>query len=323
MRAALVVLLAAPAYGFVPVAPTPRSVTMHVAPLGHRLQWAGRPVTKSAAGMMAASSGTSEPKVGFAPEGFGIGFLMLEEAAEAFKGPAGASRLLSSIPLLCVMLAVLRVLNSAGSRGRLGGGTFRVLALGLLAASSVILFDAAFSGVGLLVGSRSYQDLLVPVALLAAAWEAWYFTTSSYGTLKAVGLPSVKTALKAETGNRALLTVLAVAYAATAVQQVVWGASLLLYTNLKLTGALRCFVVSACAHVCQTAAVAGPKRLSSDTYRTLNVVLALDSVARLAAIFQLSEMSLRWSSPALLVLPSISLLTAVGGWLVGKLYKSG
>eukprot|EP00435_Cladocopium_sp_Y103_P033963 s168_g8.t1 len=70
----------------------------------------------------------------------------------------------------------------------------------------------------------------------------------------------------------------------------------------------------------QTAAVAGPKRLSSETYRTLNLALILDGVARIAILVATAD-----KPPALLasvlVFPAVDLFCALGGWLVGKYYK--
>eukprot|EP00434_Breviolum_minutum_P010518 symbB.v1.2.009279.t1/scaffold584.1/size184464/14 len=70
----------------------------------------------------------------------------------------------------------------------------------------------------------------------------------------------------------------------------------------------------------QTAAVAGPKRLSSETYRTLNLALILDGLARIAILVATAD-----KPPALLasvlVFPAVDFFCALGGWLVGKYYK--
>lgn len=221
-----------------------------------------------------------------------------------------------------IMTAVsCSVLRSAASRDRLNGGTFRMLGLAVLSASTLFLLKTIMdlSVLVRLLGERpvpldteAFLLAQVPLALVA-----WYGFRAGYGTLHQHGLPKFKFAVRAE--GRSWLTLLAVGYAATAVHQVIWG-SACLFSGPFTLGALRCFVVAAVAHVCQTAAVAGPKRLSSETYRTLNLALILDGLARIAILVATAD-----KPPALLasvlVFPAVDFFCALGGWLVGKYYK--
>ncbi|CAK9117866.1 unnamed protein product [Durusdinium trenchii] len=74
--------------------------------------------------------------------------------------------------------------------------------------------------------------------------------------LQQYGLPKFKLDVRAQKGRKWLLTLLAVGYAATAVHQVVWGSACLFVGPFTL-GALRCFIVAACAHVCRGAISVG------------------------------------------------------------------
>jgi len=221
---------------------------------------------------------------------------------------------LGMVPVLLATSAVLRVLRNATLRSRLSGTTFRVLALANVAAFSVVLYHITFQLWRLLFGLpgplRNLPIYPVCIAMLAQ-FAAFYAVRASYCVLEEEGLPSF--------GRPRLKNVLAFGYALTMTHQVVWGGGLLLYSNLKTTGALRCFVLAACAYVCQTAAVAGPRRLASDTYKTLNVVLCIDSALRLATALRAESISL--GTAATVALPAVALASSAGGWLVGKFAK--
>jgi len=227
------------------------------------------------------------------------------------------------VPSLLVATATLRVLSGAASRNRLNGGTFRVLAFGLSSAFCIALYHNSFQLVSQLIGiakgAEGLSALCSKSALLALGGvAAWIFSAVSvfwpaYSTLKVHGLPELKTSITSSGGNWPL-TLAATSYALTAIHQVIWGGALILYSDLKGLGVLRCFVVAACAHVCQTAAVNGPKRLASETYRILNLALIVDSVARIAFVLGPAG-----GSPFLLIFPAISLCAASSGWLVGRL----
>jgi len=157
------------------------------------------------------------------------------------------------------------------------------------------------------------MSLFLAAMMIAAALPT---VGASYRALEDHGLPKIKTAI---TGSTTLMTMLAVGLALSAVHQLVWGFSLLLYTPYKTMGALRCFIVSGCAHVCQTAAVAGPKRLSSDTYSVLNLALAIDSAVQLATTYRFGFPG--WGTGVPVTLHCIGLFSALGAWIVGKTYK--
>merc|ERR1719291_23192 len=221
---------------------------------------------------------------------------------------------LGMVPVLLATSAVLRLLRSAVLRNRLCGTTFRVLALANVSAFSVIFYHISFQLWRLLFGLPGpLRDLpLYPVLVaVLAQCAAFYAVRASYRVLEEEGLPSLS--------RPRLKNILAFGYALTMIHQVVWGGGLLLYSNLKTTGALRCFVLAACAYVCQTAAVAGPQRLSSDTYKTLNVVLCIDSALRLASTLRTESVSL--GTAATVALPAVALASSASGWLIGKFAK--
>ncbi|CAE7357795.1 CCD1 [Symbiodinium sp. CCMP2456] len=220
----------------------------------------------------------------------------------------------TAMPVIVTAIAC-GVLRSASARDRLGGGTFRLLSLGLLFACS-LLFLRAISSVGVLlaVASKGPVSLRVEALLLAQVpilFVSCFGCKAAYGTLAKEGLPKFKMALRAEKGRKWLLTLLAVGYFVTSLHQVLWG-SASLFGGFPALGALRCFVVAACAHVCQTAAVAGPKRLSSETYRTLNLALLLDATARIAMLVAAANKPSALLA-SVLVFPAVDAFCAVGG----------
>lgn len=214
--------------------------------------------------------------------------------------------------VLLITLFVLKVMQSAAARGRLGGTTFRVLALGLLA-SFFLIFVHSLHHLGHLlqqitsIASAPWYHLIASLVMLVTSYT---LVTTSYKALEEHGLPSFKLGVMSK--GAAPLSLLAVGYAVTAVHSLGCGAITTLYGPMKIVGVLRCFVVAGCAHVCQTAAVAGAKRLASETYMLLNLALILDSVARLGTLRTLGMPS------TYSILPAIALLSSAGGWLVGK-----
>lgn len=251
------------------------------------------------------------------------GGLVAEEATEVVaKGqPIREWTLIDLTPWL-VTLAVLGVMQSAAERDRLGGNTFKVLALGLAAGAATMLYaegsdlvDAASTGkVTPMLGAEVIIATFAGVPAVRASWAA----------LQKHGLPFIKIDLASE---GALLTVAAVGYAVTALQQVSWGGQLLLYEDgTVLVGALRCFVVSSAAYVCQTAAIAGSKRLSSDTYKQLNAALAVDAAVRLFFAAGGSDVlqgpGAASADPFPLLFAVVAFFAAAFGWIVGATYQS-
>mmetsp|Transcript_90058 Transcript_90058/g.285156 ORF Transcript_90058/g.285156 Transcript_90058/m.285156 type:complete len:355 (-) Transcript_90058:67-1131(-) len=289
-----------------------------------------RPLHAKAAETDAEADGEPPFEAGFSRAALGTGILAATEVAGALRhwGRPSAGYSLGVVPVLLLTMASLRVLQSAASRGRLSGGTFRMMSLASLAAFAAMLFVTCFDVLKmfalLAVGRFSWAAILPLCIGILAINTALPAIGASYGTLAAEGLPKFKTAVRAEKGNRGLLTLLAIGYVVTAVHQVMWGGAMLMYSNWKVVGALRCFIVAACAHVCQTAAVAGPKRLSSETYRTLNLALMLDSAICCGTVVFLGAPTSFGAARAVAVvgaLPLVSLLSSAGGWAVGKLYR--
>lgn len=253
----------------------------------------------------------------------GMSVLVASEAIAVVAGQGAASAGSMSVHIgrlqaLIVTVAALKVMKGAAARGRLSGGTFRMLALGLLAGFGVVTYHAVFQVIQVLVSAMTGAGIsLSAVATLSlgyvAAAAGALTVAAAYRTLEEQTLPKFKLAVQAETMP---LTALAVGYAVAAMHAVVWGGAVVLYSKLKLIGALRCFVVAACAHVCQTAAVAGPKRLSSETYQLLNLGLVVDGAVRLATV------AFRGYSASLWLFPALSLVTAGAGLAVGKYYAA-
>jgi len=221
-----------------------------------------------------------------------------------------------SVPAVLCAIASLQVLRNAASRDRLSGGTFRMLCLGLLAGFSAMLFNSGCQVMELTLRSQGVFNVRSAIRVAATIFASVSGLGAAYRALEDHGLPKFKTEIRAAKGRRWLLTLVAAGCAFTAVQQLVIGGVLLFYSRYKAVGALRCFVISACAHVCQTAAVAGPKRLSSETYGLLNAAVALDAVVRLS-LWVGTEIGVAAlpAAPAL-----VTLLSAGVGLLIGKLY---
>jgi len=270
-----------------------------------------------------ADEGSAEPLAKPSLEGsffrslVGVAVPALPAGAATMKAVASGSlkaNLVSmqTFQVLLITLFVLKVMQSAAARDRLGGTTFRVLALGLLASFFLILVDALITLSSVLpqivsTASVPWYPLVASLVMLVTSYIS---VTASYKALEEHGLPSFKLGVMSK--GAAPLSLLAVGYAVTTVHSLGWGAILTLYSPMKIAGALRFFVVAGCAHVCQTAAVAGAKRLASETYRLLNLALILDSVARLGILMTVGM------PPTSFILPAITLLSSAGGWLVGK-----
>mmetsp|Transcript_66725 Transcript_66725/g.159557 ORF Transcript_66725/g.159557 Transcript_66725/m.159557 type:complete len:361 (-) Transcript_66725:101-1183(-) len=231
-----------------------------------------------------------------------------------------APLLLESAPLasLLEVLAVLYVMRGAANRSRLNGGTFRVLALSLVAAAFIILFDSGTQVVVALQGvaklGLSSWSAVVPVArarviaMVASAYALW----ASYTTLLRHGVPPIKTAVRCK--ESWILTGVAFGQAAVAAHHMVVGAMDMLYSSPS-AGALRCLVSAACAHVCQTAAVVGKKRLASTTYRWLNFSLVLAGLVRLFVAYSSPSGDIRLKFEV--AASTLQTVTAAYAWAVG------
>jgi len=263
-----------------------------------------------------------------------VGAVMRAARVPVFKNLAMANAAkmqlasLQAVQAFVVAALALRVMNSAAARSRLSGTSFKVLAVGICSSFCVIMCNSLYVMGKLLLGPvikrwtvpffpvmSQKMSYVLPQAGVAALsiFTAFHAVRACYGTLGEHGVPKFKMTVKSTESG--LLSLLALCYLATALHSVYWGGILAMYSPFKTAGALRCFVVAACAHVLQGAAVAGSKRLSSDTYTTLNIALMFDAGVRLATVMMLR-------SPKLLWIPAIvALIASVGGLLVGKSYK--
>mmetsp|Transcript_43281 Transcript_43281/g.78802 ORF Transcript_43281/g.78802 Transcript_43281/m.78802 type:complete len:348 (+) Transcript_43281:30-1073(+) len=238
----------------------------------------------------------------------------------AVAGLLLAPLLLEATPLASLLeaLAVLYVMRGAANRNRLNGGTFRALALALVAAGFVILFDSGkhlvLATQQVIQGGAAVWTSVVPAARarVIASVAAVFALRASYTTLLRHGVPPIKTAVRCK--ESWLLSLVALGQALVAGHHLIVGATQMLYST-PAAGALRCFLSAACAHVCQTAAVAGFKRLSSTTYRWLNFSLVLAGLLRLyvACLLLPGGFCLK----AEIVASAVQSLTAVYAWAVG------
>lgn len=274
-------------------------------------------------------------ETGYYRAGWGAALLaapkLLAVGKGGFLGTAKAElAALQMAQVLVVVVIVLKVMRSAAARGRLNGTTFKQLNLALIGAFATIFGISLYELAGLAFKAVSkggaLSALIGPIALtVLALWTSWLAVSTAYKALEEHGLPSFRCGVVAKEG--ALFSALAIAYAVTALHSAWWGFILTLYSPLKMFGALRCFVVAACAYECQKAAVAGrtqcsalggktspaqPRRLASETYRQLNVALIVDSICRLYALRTLG------SGLSFFVLPGLALATSSIGWLTGK-----
>jgi len=238
----------------------------------------------------------------------------------AVAGLLLAPLLLEAQPLASLLeaLAVLYVMRGAANRNRLNGGTFRALALALVAAGFVVLFDSGkhlVQAVQIVAqGGTAVWTGVVPVARarVIASVAAVFALRASYTTLLRHGVPPIKTAVYCK--ESWMLSLVALGQALVAGHHLIVGAAQMLYTDAA-AGALRCFLSAACAHVCQTAAVAGSQRLSSNTYRWLNFSLILAGLLRLYVAYL--AMPGGFCLKAEIVASAAQSLTAAFAWAVG------
>lgn len=236
---------------------------------------------------------------------------------DGFGGKGIGRTELESAGIMCVAAAALWVLQDAARRDRLSGGTFRMLSLGALLAFSGLLAHAGFEIAGWFkVGFVTPYPLVFASAIF---WTSLPTIDTAHKVLKEYGIPDIKmdVSSRGKGMSKYVCTVLAIGYLVSAAQQLLVGANGFLYTGAKTQGMLRCFVMASAFHVCQTAAVAGPARLSSATYGWLNKALMVETLTRLACRFYFGH-----GDPGLAVIfPVIGLVSSFGGWLMSRLYK--
>lgn len=274
-------------------------------------------------------------EAGFTRGGLGVLLLMsFEYVALANKGlstTVGRAHC-ESMGMLAVTGAALWVMRSASSRGRLDGGTFRMLSMGSVCAFTGLFYHAAATTLPYLTKFFAAKSVDMYPLLLGGAvlWTCFSIVSTSYANLRQHGLPNFNLEILSDSDkDRITCSFLAAAYAVCALYQVIHGAYDILYSGWKTQGFLQCFIVGACFYVCQTAAVVGPKRLGSATYRTLNVAFIFHSILRLLSQYHVVHRHhwyhrhhLPLTGASSIIVPSLALLTSVVGWLLGTFSKS-
>jgi hypothetical protein len=168
---------------------------------------------------------------------------------------------------LIPVLAVVNVLVSATQRDRLDGGTFRALNAGLAVLSAGFLVGEAISPAPLMP-----PNLRVVFAVVAAVVSLLVGREHGFPTWKF----AVSRRAPVSLAYAALSGVMALVGLGLFVEATVWQSSFFIYNYLVgsstiVTSGSFCLMLAIVANVLQAAAVAGPKRLASDTYKQLNV----------------------------------------------------
>ncbi|QDZ19661.1 hypothetical protein HOP50_03g21790 [Chloropicon primus] len=226
--------------------------------------------------------------------------------------------------LLMPQLAASVVLRSAALRGRLTGTTFKVLNLSLLVSSTLLFVAEVFQsisegGIGFKTLSATITAAISYIALKRHGWPTFKF---ELGENKLLALSKGYFGLSACTGVFMVLNTL--------------GSGVLSFLFGKLTGetilephhfitfAALLAIQGGILHTLQTAAVAGEKRLSSETYRNLNLGVILSAISALMGIFWASTMKCQvlWVFLTLGVYNIAQLVACSSGFYLGKTYKA-
>eukprot|EP00667_Euglena_gracilis_P008333 EG_transcript_8440 len=220
---------------------------------------------------------------------------------------------------LIPLLATVNVLLSATRRDRLDGNTFKALNVGLAVLSA-----------GFIVGEYLNPAPFLPPSLrLAFAVGAGVV---SWLVGQGHGLPTVKLAVSSPISLASAYAAMSVLLLGTGlglfVEATLWQANFFIVNYLVgsstvFTSGSFCVFLAVVMNALQAAAVAGPKRLSSDTYKQLNLSCLASGLWMLLAMA--GTLSIGFSDAfTFLVWSAISLgLVAVGGagYMAGSDYK--
>eukprot|EP00929_Paragymnodinium_shiwhaense_P120610 TRINITY_DN92588_c0_g1_i1.p1 TRINITY_DN92588_c0_g1~~TRINITY_DN92588_c0_g1_i1.p1 ORF type:complete len:343 (-),score=46.44 TRINITY_DN92588_c0_g1_i1:282-1310(-) len=275
----------------------------------------------------ADKAGDGSLESGYNLAGWGTALLAAPQLYAAGKGNFVA---LQEFQLLVVVLIVVKVMRSAAARNRLNGTTFKQLNMALIGTFATLFCISLHVLAGLATAAvRSGCSCILCVQALFGLLllgTSKVMVSTAYKGLEKHGLPAFRSTIVAKEGPA--FSALAVAYAITALHAVWFGSAQALYSGFKAVGLIRCFMVAACAYECQKAAVAGrtgcsalggeskpttPRRLSSETYRLLNIALMVDSACRLYPLYMAG------AGLAAFAFPGLALAASSLGWLAGKL----
>jgi len=227
---------------------------------------------------------------------------------------------------LYVTLIVASVLQGASSRGRLEGNTFKLLNLGLFL-SSILFYTVSIAKQKVLLGGSffSINTLRLTSQLAFAVFSALpcYLSLKEYGLPKPkmqflpfASLPFLCLFSAASVGLFSLFTALSQSISIAISSKTLVSCFAALAPSA--TG-VSCFLVPLILFALHGAALAGPKRLSSDTYKALSASIILSSIAQVGSCLVLEISNVQKYITLLMSL--VSLLTATFTLKIGLDYK--
>merc|ERR1711904_766130 len=225
--------------------------------------------------------------------------------------------------LLIPQLAAAVVLRSAALRSRLTGTTFKVLNASLLASSALLFVAELFQsisegGVGFKTLSASVTAV---VSFLALRRHGWPTFKLSVGDNNLQTLSKSYLGLTASTGILVALNTFGAGLLSFLFGKVT--REVILEPHHFITFAALLAIQGGILHTLQSASVAGEKRLSSDTYKKLNLGSILSSISALVGICWAAKMKCKvlWIFLTLGLYNIAQLGAASTGFYIGKTYK--
>ena len=230
--------------------------------------------------------------------------------------------------LLVPQLAASVVLRSAALRSRLTGTTFKELNLSLLVSSTLLfvaeLFQAILEGgIGFKTLSATITAAISYVALRRHGWPKFFPppTKIIVGDNDLKPLSRAYFALFACTGALVALNTVG-----SGVLSYLFGKAtmeVILEPHHFITFAALLAIQGGTLHTLQSASVAGEKRLSSETYKRLNLGVAVSAVSALVGILWAAKMKCHvlWVFLTLGLYNVAGLLASSWGYYVGNTYE--
>ena len=225
--------------------------------------------------------------------------------------------------LLVPQLAATVVLRSAALRSRLTGTTFKVLNLSLLVSSSLLfvaelLQSISEGGIGFKTISAT---VTAAVSYLALKRHGWPKFKLDVGDGNLTNLARAYFALSACTGGLVLANTIG-----SGVLSFLFGRAageLILEAHHFITFAALLTIQGGVLHTLQSASVAGDKRMSSDTYKKLNLGVIVSSVSALVGIAWAAKMNCKvlWVFLTLGIYNVAQLAACSFGLYIGKTFK--
>ena len=225
--------------------------------------------------------------------------------------------------LLIPQLAASVVLRSAALRSRLTGTTFKVLNLSLLASSALLFVAELFQslsegGIGFKTLSATLTAGISYIALRRHGWPKFKLSIGDNNLQK---LAQSYLILSVCTGALIVLNSLG-----SGVLSYLFGKAtreIILEPHHFITYAALLAIQGGILHTLQSAAVAGEKRLSSDTYKKLNFGIILSAISALMGIGWAAKMKCQvlWVFLTLGLYNIAQLIACCSGLYIGETYK--